>query len=238
MKHFSYLLLISLLGLVCCQPAREEVYFIPTLHGLHKTNEKYNYDSLRQLIARIDPAVIAVEIRPEDIGRDTTYLGKNYPYEMWKMQSWFPQAKIVGFDWLGGDIENLPIPENYWQELAEVKKRERELAKDSVYSAQRAECAPLVEERLQILKNSSLQEILKSRDALLTQRYYECVEGKLRGSKYEWLLNFYDKRNGKLLANIKRIINDHKSQTMVIVTGDDHYVDLKNRFEHKDLFEE
>ncbi|HYK54919.1 MAG TPA: hypothetical protein VEV15_00445, partial [Flavisolibacter sp.] len=69
--------------------AQTKVCLIPTLHGLHKTNKLYNYDSLKATVARLHPDVIAVEIRAEDVASDTAYLKKNYPYEMWMMRYWF-----------------------------------------------------------------------------------------------------------------------------------------------------
>ncbi|HET8838382.1 MAG TPA: hypothetical protein VFM82_05230 [Flavobacteriaceae bacterium] len=228
---------LVLLFLSGCKSQKNSVYFIPSLHGLHKVNEKYTYDSLNKIIGRLDPDIIAVEIRPEDINRDSTYLSKNYPYEMRMMKYWFPEAQIAGFDWLGEDIEEKPIPDNYWQEMAEVKKLEMALAADSIYSSKRATCSGYVKERLEILKNSSLREIVNSRDSILTRQYYECLATQYENSKYEALLDFYEKRNSELLNNIRDIIKSNKNKTIVILTGDDHYVYLKGSFPHNLLFD-
>ena len=88
--------------------AQTRVYVIPVLHGMHKTNQQYTYDSIRAMVERLNPDVIAVEIRAEDIDSDTAYLKQNYPLEMWMMRYWFPSATIAGFDWLGKDLAANP----------------------------------------------------------------------------------------------------------------------------------
>ncbi len=219
-----------------CHFSKNKIYLLPTLHNLHKINKNYSYDSLIQVIKNLNPDVIAVEIRPEDINQDSTYLRKNYPYEMRMMKYWFPNAKIVGFDWLGSDIEGKPIPKDYWQNISYPKKLERELNSDSVYSKKTAKCAKFMSQRLDILKKLSLQGILKSNDALLTKKFYKCLSEQLTGSKYEKLLDFYDKRNEKILTNIENIIKKNRAKTIVVLMGDDHYVYLKDRIAHEKLF--
>jgi len=203
--------------------AQQKTYLIPVLHGLHKTNQAYNYDSLKAIISRLKPDVIAVEIRPEDIGSDTTYLKKNYPLEMWTMPFWFPQARMAGFDWLGEDIRGKAIPENYWKEQAAIKKWERRLNKDSLYAKKLAVCDTISKTRLEILKTSSLRQILESRDSELVKQYYTCLETSLEGSEYQQITDFYSRRNRKMVKNLKQLRRELKGKVLVIITGDDHY---------------
>lgn len=215
-----------------CSTLQKKVYFIPTLHGLHQANQSYSYDSLKQLINHLNPDIIAVEIRQEDINGDSLYLSKNYPYEMRMMKYWFPNTKIVGFDWLGNDIEGKSIPINYWKDISSIKKAERELQADSLYAAKCSACDTFRNQRIEILKSSSFKEILKSKDSQLTRQFYACLAEQLNGTKYEDILKFYDKRNEKILFNIERIIRNNKNKTIVIITGDDHYIYLKDSFHH------
>jgi hypothetical protein len=217
-----YLLLISFLMLTQTN-AQSKVYLLPTLHGLHKTNTNYTYDSLKQTIARINPDVVAVEMRSEDIGADTNYLKKNYPYEMWMMRYWFNNKNIAGFDWIGADIEGKPIPERYWQDVSRPKYLQRKLNIDSVYTAKLTGCQFYTEERLNILKTLSLKGILTSNDAILTKEYYNCLDLQLQNSDYEELTQFYTTRNNKMKENISFLLQQHPNKTIVIVTGADHY---------------
>lgn len=217
---------LMVLAFVCFgQPAfsQARVMLLPTLHGLHKSNMQYNYDSLRNMIGRLNPDVIAVEMRAEDVDADTSYLKMNYPFEMWMMRSWFPSATIEGFDWLGSDIEGKAIPGDYWKNISHVKKLERQLGADSIYSKKLETCDQYVKLRMEILKTSSLKTILASKDAMFTRRYYECIEEQLKGSSYEGLTRFYDQRNQNMMERISGIIKKHEGRTIVILTGDDHY---------------
>lgn len=236
-KILSYLfVIIFLITLSCSNPKKSKVYFIPSLHGLHKTNQKYNYDSLKAIVSRLNPDVIAVEIRPEDIDQDSLYLKESYPHEMWEMRYWFPDKTIEGFDWLGDDIEGVLIPDEYWENTSKIMKYRRALRKDSIYSNKCAECDSILKERINLIKDVSLKDILNSNDSKLTKEYYKCLKSKLDGSIHERLIRFNDKRDKKILANIKSIVQDNKGKTIVIITGDDHYVMLKDKFDHQNIF--
>ena len=228
-------LLASCARLPKTQPERR-VYLVPVLHGLHKTNPNYSYDSLRALVARLQPDVIAVEIRPEDITRDTSYLKQNYPYEMWMMRYWFPGAAQAGFDWLGAELEGKPIPEGYWKNAAPIKQYQAALASDSIYSARVAACQPLVQQRMALLKSLALNQLLHSPDSALTAQYYRCLDSALAGSVHQRIPRFSELRNQKILENIQQLISRNQGKTLVILTGDDHYVYLSHRFGHLPLY--
>ena len=209
-----------------------QVYFIPTLHNLHNKNKKYNYDSLKAFISRLEPTLIAVEIRPEDIDSDTLYLKNNYPLEMRQMKYWFPSKKVVGFDWLGDDIANKPIPANYWKEISEIKTLQRQLALDSAFQKKINPCYARSKEREELLKTLSMTELITSVDAEIVINQYECFDKSVANSKYQPLSDFYIKRNKKILENIKAIIRDNRKEKILIITGDDHYAALRGKFVH------
>lgn len=213
--------------------AQTKVYLVPVLHSMHKTNIFYGYDSVKAVVERTGAAVVAVEIRPEDISRDTIYLKKNYPYEMWMMAQWFPAKTVAGFDWLGADIEGKPIGEDYWQKGSAIKLLQARLNKDSAYTTRLKSCNLYTTERLKILNALSLKEILVSNDALLTKEYYNCLEQHLRGSDYEELTQFYTTRNQKMMQHLDALFEKHKGETIVVVTGADHYPFLKEHFKKK-----
>jgi hypothetical protein len=216
--------------------AQTKLYLIPSLHGLHGVNKNYSYDSLKQIIANLNPDIIAVEIRSEDIDADTAYLKRSYPFEMWMMRYWFPNTRILGFDWLGDDIEGSPIPKNYWKEISPMKKLERELAQDSTLAKLCAVCDSIGMKRLGILKDKSLKEIIESNDSQLCDQFYSCYSTFLKDSKYEFLPYFNDERNRRILLNIKAIIAKEESKTIVVITGDDHYVYLNGKIFSEQLF--
>lgn len=207
--------------------AQTKVYILPALHGIHKANEQYTYDSVQAIVGRLAPDVIAVEIRSEDITSDTGYLKQNYPYEMWMMRYWFPAATVEGFDWLGTELEGAPIPARYWKDHSRIKALERLLDTDTVYTARLAACQLYTEERLRILQGSSLRGILQSNDAILVKEYYNCLEQHLRGSVYEELTGFYEARNRRMEQNLSALVAKYSGKTIVVLTGDDHYPYLR-----------
>jgi len=220
------IVLYSLIAfLLACSggPSSAELHIIPTLHGLHATNERYTYDSLRAIVQRLEPHIVAVEMRPSDIGRDTAYLKRNYPLEMWMAPYWFPKAHIVGIDWLGDDLADDPIPEGHWQE-AEITRNQRELQADSTAQERLLHCAALVTERITLLQNLSLDELLASRDAELTLRYYTCMDEQLAGTEHVRVLDFFRLRNERMYALIQALVAEHPGKRIVVLTGDDHYV--------------
>ena len=51
---------LIVLAFVCFGQAafsQARIMLLPTLHGLHKSNMQYNYDSLRNMIGRLNPDV-------------------------------------------------------------------------------------------------------------------------------------------------------------------------------------
>jgi hypothetical protein len=216
--------------------AQTKLYLIPSLHGLHGVNKNYSYDSLKQNIAKLNPDIIAVEIRSEDIDADTIYLKRSYPFEMWMMRYWFPKTKIFGFDWLGDDIEGSPIPKNFWKEKSLIKKLERQLAQDSTLAKLCAVCDSIGMKRYEILKDKSLKEIIESNDSQLCNQFYNCYSDLLKDSNYEFIPYFNNERNFRILLNIKAIITKLEGKTIVVITGDDHYVYLNGKIFSEQLF--
>lgn len=232
--------LITALAILICSlhfsaAAQTKVYLVPVLHSMHKTNFNYNYDSVKAIVARTGADVIAVEIRPEDVGRDSNYLKRNYPLEMWMAPHWFAQKEIEGFDWLGSDIEGRPIPEGYWQTGSEPKRLQAQLGSDSVYSARLKSCQLYTAERLKVLTALSLREILASNDAILTKEYYNCLEQHLRGSDYEALTQFYTLRNQKMMQNLDKLLQKHGGKTLAVLTGADHYPYLLDHLKKRNI---
>lgn len=220
---FKRSILCFVASIVLATAFSQKVYVIPALHSLHKTNEKYTYEHLKGIIEKVKPDVIAVEIRSEDIASDTSYLKKNYPYEMWMMRYWFPTISIEGFDWLGTELEGKAIPERYWEQQSHIKVLQRKLQADSVYTRKLRGCAIYTDERMKILSNNSLKDILQSNESIYIKEYYNCLNLQLQNSDYEELPKFYDLRNQKMQERVSELVNRHAGKTIIVITGADHY---------------
>jgi hypothetical protein len=233
-KHFLFTSLLLILLKISFQQ-ESKVYFIPTLHQLHKSNINYSYTHLKEIIAELKPDIIAVEIRQFDINQDSMYLKSNYPYEMWNMKYWFPKTKVVGFDWLGDDIEGKALSPTYWKEVSPIKKWERELNDDSLFNDKILSCRTITKQRIELLSTLSLKDLLKSKNSALVNQFYNCLNSQLEHTRHERILIFYEQRNQKMLSNIEAIIANNKGKTIVIITGDDHYIALKDKFKHLEI---
>lgn len=235
-------ILILFYPILSCQAAKKtdtsesEVYFIPTIHKFHKSNQKYSYESLCAIVQKINPDIIAVEIRDIDINEDTTVLNKTYPHEFVMMKRYFPTKKIVGFDWWSKDIETIKasdLPQNYFQNTAKAKQSKL-LESDSINRKKMMVCMQYQKERAPIIQNMSLEQILTSNDGELVKSYYDCLDKQLKGTPYyDSFVKASDERNVMILKNIKKIIRENKGKRILILTGDDHFQLLKDKFPNK-----
>ncbi|MGI8950972.1 MAG: DUF5694 domain-containing protein [Chitinophagaceae bacterium] len=216
--------------------AQSNVYLIPTLGELHKTNVHYNYDSLKANIERLNADIIAVELRPEDINADSNYLAKNYPDEMWMMHYWFPQITIKGFDWIDNDIEGKPIPDNYWQQQSNIKQWQNALSADATATKTTARCKVYADARLKILQASTLQQLLNSYDGLLTKNYYDCLGISLQNTEHNRITKYYQQRNVMMANQIVKIVNENPGKKIVVIIGDDHYPFVKDLLQKENIF--
>ncbi|MBD0279075.1 MAG: hypothetical protein ICV81_14110 [Flavisolibacter sp.] len=202
--------------------AQQAVYLIPTLHTLHQTNQRYNYDSLRAIVARIKPDIIAIELRNEDLSEDSGYLKQHYPYEMWKMKYWFPDTELKGFDWFGNEISGKRIPDNYWRDQP-VKRMEKLLSIDTTMKNKVANCQLYAQQRQSILQSGSLKDIYNSPDAILTRTYDDCLAGQLQNTDYAILAQYRYKRTKAMQQQVDCIIKQHPGKRIVVLVGDDYY---------------
>lgn len=230
MRYSIIAVIISILSFVGNPVSGQEgveIFIVPALHHIHRVNQNYSYDSIRTVVKNLYPDVILVEIRAEDIGRDTSYLKRNYPLEMWGMKLWFPNRIILGFDWLGKEIEGKSLPENYWKEQAEIKKWEKILEKDSSMTGKLLECETYIAERIPTLKEGNYSELINGNDEKLTLQYYQCLERKLFGSPHARVSEFYKLRNINMANNIIKAVAAKGKGRYVVVTGADHVPFIK-----------
>ena len=216
------LLMVPRMG--CGQPAdpKTEVWIIATIHGAHKVNPNYPYDSLFSFIDRLNPDVVGVEIRSEDIDRSLAYLKNNYPFEMHESIGRYSGKIVRGFDWLGADLEGRGIPANYWQEVSPTKKLQGEMGQDSVILAALSVLKPLQDEMNKLALNASLSELNDGRYDLLSFVYYQQLKLIFNDTPYIALSEFYRKRDEHIAQNIINIIKAHTGKRMVFMLGADH----------------
>ncbi|HET6245417.1 MAG: hypothetical protein H0V01_13740 [Bacteroidetes bacterium] len=230
LKHLSLFVCFWLFSLFINSISAQtgvNIHIIPAIHGLHQKNVNYNYDSLYSEIKKINPDFIIVEIRQEDMGQDTSYLKKNYPGEMWIMRYWFSNKKHFGMDWLGKDLQDKPIPDNYWAEKSDLKKWEKELDKDSSLTTKLQACEEIQFMRIPTLTEGSFLDITNGEDEKLTLQYYQCLDRVLTNTKHSRITEFYQLRNYTMAERIAEVVKKNGEGNYVVLTGVDHIPFIK-----------
>ncbi len=210
------------------QTVKSEVLIISTLHGAHKVNPNYSYDSLFAFIEKYNPDIIGVELRKEDIDSSVSYLKSNYPYEMYESITKYSSKKVFGFDWLGDDIAGKAIPENYWKEKSIIKKLQQKLSGDSILQQKLSVMDIIQEEKKKLALNASLVELNDGRYDLINHIYYEQLNLLLKYTEFSPLSDFYKKRDEMIAENILEVIKNNNGKKMIFLIGADHrYYTLK-----------
>lgn len=207
--------------------APTQVMLLATLHGLHKSNPRYTYNDVYELIRRYNPDVIGVEIRPEDIGQDTTYLKQLYPLEMRQITVLFPQNKVYGVDWYGEEAEGKLLPDNVFKgankQLTEIKQLERDLNTDSSLSAQLKLIAVLPQKMVALASSSSPAEFNNSGHYdLVAELFYKQMDIMLQGTPYEAYAQFNRRRDEHIGHNIITLIKKNPGRKLIFVLGANH----------------
>ena len=212
---------------------------VASMHQFHKDHPSFDYDRLFQVIDKFQPDHVGVEIRPEDIGADETYLSRNYPFEMIELSKRYGDDQCFGFDWLGEDIAGQPIPDNYWKEISVQKKLERELGDDPDFQE-----TPLPDnlynQQMDILKTATPASLIDGRYGAVTKQYYQAVDELLRGTKYEAISQFREKRDQEIGKHMVNFIREHPGSRIALVMGANHHVlameTFSKEFANKELF--
>ena len=199
-----------------------EVLIISTVHGAHKTNPNYSYDSLFKFIEKFNPEIIGVEVREEDIDSSFTYLKNNYPYEMYECIKKYPSKSVLGFDWLGNELNGKAIPENYWKDISAVKKLQTQLNTDTTILKKLSILDIIRVEKNKLALNASLPELNDGRYDLINHIYYEQLKALLKDSEFIALSDFYQQRDEHIARNIIEIIKNNKGKRIIFLIGADH----------------
>lgn len=206
---------------------KTEIVLLGTLHGLHTMNSSYTFEDVFKIIDASEPDLIAVEIRPEDVGRERDYLKKLYPYEMIEAAERYSKIMpVYGFDWLGDEIAGVPVPDKFFEGHI-VKKLEAELEANT--SADKAELEKIDAERMCIIQTGTASECNDGRYDTLTEKYYALFEELYAGKKYGPIIELYRNRDINIGRNIINIIKANQGKKTVFLMGMDHRVfALKN----------
>ncbi len=195
------------------------VTVIATIHGLHSRSVGYSYEALYALLNKLKPDFVGVEIRQEDLGRDSGYLASMYPKEMIDTAKAYG-TRVFGFDWLGDDVAGRPVPSDWWAKGSPIKKLERALDGDPSYKDEQLEAISVDEKALH--SSATPAGMNDGRYDLLNDAYYARMAFDYAGTPYELLPRFYAERDFQIAINISAAIKAHPGANIVVLTGADH----------------
>ena len=218
-----YRALFLLLWLMLVPPAfatqPTEVMMLATIHGLHKKSTGYPYERVYELMKRFRPDYIGVEIRPEDMQAEQAYLESMYPAEIiHEAHAWGKNA--FGFDWLGYELEGIPVPSNWWKSGSKVKRLEAEMDKDSAFKDSRLDAIDT--QRKKILEQATPQTMNDRHYDHLNDQYYSEFARLVAGTHYDFLSHFYLDRDHHMALNIAGMIKEHPGARIIVLTSADH----------------
>ncbi|WP_299703445.1 hypothetical protein [uncultured Pontibacter sp.] len=207
--------------------APTQVMLLATLHGLHKSNPNYTYDKVYELIRRYNPDVIGVEIRPEDIGKDTTYLKQMYPLEMRQITVLFPKEKVYGVDWYGEEAAGQLLPADAFKggnkQLTEIKQLERGLNTDTTLSSRMKLIAVFPQKMVELASTSTPAQFNNSGHYdLVVELFYNQMDIMLQGTPYEAYAQFNRRRDEHIGRNIVSLIKENPGKKLIFVLGANH----------------
>lgn len=236
MKKILILLAVAIFQLNAPAWAQKtELLILPTVHGAHKKNVKYSFDHVTRIITNFKPDIIAVEIRPEDMDQDTTYLKKFYQPEMITAKIGFPGVQKEGIDFLGSETKGKHLSDNFSTdtigEMGRFRVMNQRLMKDStIVKARIAKgMVTLKAKQGELMGSLSANEMLANYDKV-TDAYSKAQTEVLANTPYQYYDTFSIKRDKEIADNIREIVRKNPGKRIIVLSGANHHNRLAAAF--------
>jgi tetratricopeptide (TPR) repeat protein len=210
---FPFILVFTMSVLLSCkQDKPTEVMVLGTIHYSHMKNPNYNLEDIVQILDSYNPDAICVEIPPE------IFRKKQYLVEM-------TLASIYGID------KELPVyPIDWWtkgtrEERAAYKKTDEFKRKKALMDSLR-KASKIIREFEE--KNGQWKDFSNKKDFFWYngEEYNAYTIENYRISMEvfgDHLINlYYQTRNDSMVARIKKAIEKHRGEKIIVLTGAEH----------------
>ncbi len=208
---------------------KTELLILPTIHGGHAKNVKYSFNHVTRIIENFKPDIIAMEIRPEDMERDTVYLKRFYQPEMIMARTGFPGVRKVGIDFLGSDMDGKSLPVNFNRdtagEMGKFRLSNQKLMKDSAIVRARIAkgLVGLKAKQGELMGKLSANELLDGTYNKITAEYTHAQTEVLKNTPYQYYDTFSIKRDQQIADNIKKLALTNPGKRIIVLTGANHH---------------
>jgi len=208
---------------------KTQLLLLPTVHTAHRTNPKYSFANVIKIIENFKPDIIAVEIRPEDMDMDTTYLKLFYQPEMIMAKNGFPGVLKVGIDDFGKDTWGKHLPVDFrrdtttdWGKSTRISQA---MNRDTAVSntIKRLGLPALASKRTQMLGSASAAELMDGKYDAITNEYFTKLYAYLSNTKYKGSPDFTYYRDQKLSDNIKQLALKNPGKRIIVLSGANHH---------------
>ncbi|MGV3687192.1 MAG: carbohydrate-binding family 9-like protein [Daejeonella sp.] len=210
-------------------PKKTELLILPTIHGGHARNVKYTFNHVMKIIENFKPDIIAVEIRPEDIDQDSTYLKRFYQPEMIMARAGFPGVQKAGIDFLGAEMQGKSLPPDFNRdtigEMGKLRVTNQKLMKDSaIIKARIAKgMVSLKAKQGEMMGKLSAGELLDGTYDKVTDEYTRAQTAVLANTPYQYYDDFSIQRDQKLADNIRELAIKNPGKRVIVLTGANHH---------------
>jgi hypothetical protein len=210
---------------------KTQVLLLPTIHNAHETNPKYSYQNLLKIIENFKPDIIAIEIRPEDMGQhDSLYLATFYRPDMILVKDKFPAIPKVGIDFLGIDMVGKTLPLNYRRDTTTANGKagliNRAINKDPIFvtAYKNSGLAELENKRLALIASASAQELIDGPFDSYSNRMAAKLDSlRALNPRYAQFQTSTSNRDQRLADNVKEVIRKNPGKRIIVLSGVNHH---------------
>ncbi len=181
-------------------------------------------------------------LRKIHAGFERTVSFPKHPYAaeiIHEAHAWGKNA--FGFDWLGYELEGIPVPSNWWKSGSKVKRLEAEMDKDSAFKDSRLDAIDT--QRKKILEQATPQTMNDRHPHTITHLISDllfsslpffflrppqrsvllrvCAAGSGDALRF-FFTSFYLDRDHHMALNIAGMIKEHPGARIIVLTGTDH----------------
>jgi hypothetical protein len=138
------------------------------------------------------------------------------------------RGRCFGFDWLGQELADRPIPADWWAKRSPIKQLERELDVDALARstgrmAAAERLGALSEQQDRILTDATVRSLGDRRYDRITADYYATLRSFVAGTRFAPLAAYYRARDARIAHNVAAAARAHRGDRIAIVTGADHH---------------